>query len=86
MNGKTNMLLFNKADQNAYLNSAANFRGMVHNADDDIEILNVFRTLNMLFVFAEAPAGPRAPAGPPQIPRRARGRAPLEPRAPAGPH
>ena len=38
MNGKTNMLLFNKADQNAYMNSAANFRGMVHDTDDDIDV------------------------------------------------
>ena len=49
MNGKTNMLLFNKADQNAYLNSAANFRGMVHNADDDIEIL--FQSANSTTAF-----------------------------------
>ena len=38
MNGNTNMLMFNKADQNAYMNSAANFRGMEHTADDAIAL------------------------------------------------
>jgi len=38
MNGNTNMLLFVDSATVAYMNSGANFRGMSHTADDDIEL------------------------------------------------
>ena len=38
MNGNTNMLLFVDSATVAYMNSSSNFRGMSHNADDDIEV------------------------------------------------
>ena len=38
MNVKTNMLLFVDSATVAYMNSGANFRGMSHTADDDIEV------------------------------------------------